>query len=144
MSPEQIANPDAVDGRSDLYSLGAVGYHLLTGTPPFQGTSVAQVLGLHLHARPERPSERLGRTVPAELETLLLRCLEKEPSARPADAGAFIAELDACSGIEPWDGASAERWWRERGAELCRREPRAQDQGRDRRTLDVGVSRAEG
>src|SRR5206468_2709288 len=60
MAPEMIAQPDCVDGRADIYALGALAYFLLTGTPPFQGSTVIQVCAQHLHTQPESPSARLG------------------------------------------------------------------------------------
>ncbi|HEV8550556.1 MAG TPA: serine/threonine-protein kinase, partial [Polyangiaceae bacterium] len=74
LAPESILEPANVDARVDLYALGGVGYFLLTGRPAFEGKSVLEVCGHHLHSTPERPSERLGRTVLPELEALVLRC----------------------------------------------------------------------
>ena len=84
VAPEQIAG-DAVDARADLYSLGAVLYLLLTGKRPFQARTLAGYLGKHLHNPPRPPSE-LVPGVPADLEALCLRLLEKDPAARPASA----------------------------------------------------------
>lgn len=111
MAPEQIARPTAVDGRADLYALGAVGYQLLTGTPPFRADSAVEVLSHHLHTTPEAPSARVGRTLPADLERALLDCLEKDPSARPADALVLLGRLDACAATSPWATADAAAWW---------------------------------
>jgi serine/threonine-protein kinase len=58
LSPEAIRAPDAVDARSDLYGLGAVGYYLLTGTHVFGGATTVEVCSHHLHTRPVPPSER--------------------------------------------------------------------------------------
>jgi serine/threonine-protein kinase len=88
LSPEAIRAPDLVDARSDLYSLGALGYFLLTGTPLFAGRNAVEICGHHLHTPPVPPTERLGRAVPAKLSALLLACLEKEPGKRPASARA--------------------------------------------------------
>ena len=64
LSPEAIRAPDAVDARSDLYGLGAVGYYLLTGTHVFGGATTVEVCSHHLHTLPVPLSERLGRPVP--------------------------------------------------------------------------------
>ena len=87
LSPEAIRSPDAVDARSDLYGLGAVGYYLLTGTHVFGGATTVEACSHHIHSQPEPPSQRLGRPVPAALERLLLRCLEKDPGAAPGERG---------------------------------------------------------
>jgi serine/threonine protein kinase len=97
LSPEAIKAPDEVDARSDLYGLGAVGYYLVTGTHVFGGEATVEVCGHHLHTRPQPPSERLGRPVPAGLERLILACLEKDPARRPASAAELrdaLADLD--------------------------------------------------
>ena len=96
MAPEAIATPDEVDGRTDLYALGAVGYFLLTGQDVFTGRTVPEVCGHHLHSAPVPPSRRLGAPIPADLEALILSCLEKDPARRPADATALRTALRAC------------------------------------------------
>jgi eukaryotic-like serine/threonine-protein kinase len=93
LSPEALLAPEAVDGRSDLYAVGAVGYFLLTGNPPFAGKTVLDVLVQHLHATPEPPSKRLGAALPPELEAVILGCLAKAPEARPPSAAALRAAL---------------------------------------------------
>jgi serine/threonine-protein kinase len=86
MAPESIARPDSVGPHSDVYALGGVAYYLVTGTPPFGGSTIVEVCGHHLHTAPTPPSERLGTAVPAALEALILRCLSKQTDARPSDA----------------------------------------------------------
>jgi hypothetical protein len=114
MSPEQILAPADIDGRSDLYSLGAVAYFLLTGEPVFTGRNVVEVCGHHLHTAPVPPSERLGRALPSSVEALVLRCLEKSPDARPADAAALVAAIDACDDVPAWSEDEARGWWADR------------------------------
>jgi hypothetical protein len=111
LSPEGIERPDAVDARSDLYAVGAVGYFLLTGTPVFQGGNIVEVCRQHATVAPEPPSQRLGRAINPCLEALLLRCLAKSPSERPASAQAVIDELDRCEPAPAWTCADAETWW---------------------------------
>jgi serine/threonine protein kinase len=115
LSPEAIRGVDGVGPASDLYALGAVGYFLVTGRPPFEG-SLVEVCGHHLHTQPVRPSERLGRSVPRGLEEVLLHCLEKDPQRRPARASALAAALDACADVAEWTQQDARSWWREQGA----------------------------
>jgi serine/threonine-protein kinase len=111
MAPESLTSPESVDGRADLYALGAVGYWLLTGTHVFSGKTVLEVCAQHLHAPPVAPSARLGGAVAADLESLVLSCLAKRPDDRPANAHAFRESLRACAGAGLWSNARASAWW---------------------------------
>jgi eukaryotic-like serine/threonine-protein kinase len=122
MSPEAITTPAAVDARSDLYALGALGYALLTGRPVFDGRNAVEVCAHHLHSAPVPPRERLGRAVPEDLEALLLACLEKAPARRPQSAEALRDLLSACRDAGRWTQADARAWWETRG-EAVRRRP---------------------
>jgi serine/threonine protein kinase len=113
LAPETIQNGMSSDPRSDLYSLGAVAYYLLTGSPVFEGRLV-EVIQSHLLRAPETPSARLGRPVPAKLERVVLDCLEKDPALRPESARELMDRLAACDDVEPWRPEEAQRWWRER------------------------------
>jgi hypothetical protein len=112
MAPESIKAPDSVDARADLYALGAVAWFLLVGRPPFQGTTIVEVCGQHLHAAPLRPSAALRRAVPADLEDAILACLEKDPAARPKDARALRSRLETCESYGRWKVEHATDWWR--------------------------------
>lgn len=90
-SPEQISRGRA-DQRSDVYSAGVVLFELLTGSPPYQGDSAVNVAYQHVHGRVPAPSTR-ARGIPPELDELVVRVTDSEPSGRPLDAGAFLAEL---------------------------------------------------
>ena len=114
LSPESIRKPEKVDARSDLYSVGAVGYYLLTGQPVFDGESFVEICGHHLHSQPEPPSTRLKAPVPADLERLILQCLEKESSKRPANDSELRDALAECADAGDWSQESATRWWKER------------------------------
>jgi serine/threonine-protein kinase len=116
LSPEAITAPDTMDARSDLYSLGAVGYFALTGTHVFGGRTTVEVCAKHLHDTPEPPSRRIGRRLPEDLESLLLECLAKEPGKRPTSAGDLCRRLAACSSFGQWTPEKASAWWREHGA----------------------------
>ena len=85
MAPEQATGRDRPDARSDLYSLGAVGYFLLTGHPPFVRGSVLQVLAAH-GVDPVVFPDHLKGGLPDDLQAVVLRCLEKDPADRFADA----------------------------------------------------------
>jgi hypothetical protein len=112
MAPESILKPASVDARTDIYSLGAVAYYLLAGVDVFDGKSVVEVCSQHLHQEPERLSAR-GVVVPAELEAIVLACLEKDPAHRPESAAELRRRIEACT-VEPWDGERAQAWWRDR------------------------------
>jgi serine/threonine-protein kinase len=123
MSPEQIIDKDALDGRSDLYALGALGYFLLTGEPVFTGNNVVEVCAQHLHGNVVPPSLRASNPVPAKLEAIVLACLEKSREQRPQDADALLAALDQCDDCPPWTLADARSWWRERAPRVQARRP---------------------
>jgi eukaryotic-like serine/threonine-protein kinase len=111
LSPEAMTSPEAGDPRSDLYALAAVGYYLVTGRPVFEGRTVAEIIGHHLHTEPVPPSARLGRQVPSDLEAVLMRCLRKDPDERPASARELRDGLRACGQVRPWTTVEAAAWW---------------------------------
>src|SRR5437660_1433276 len=93
MSPEQIAaGRTPVDGRTDIYSLGATLYELLTLRPPFAGERRDQLLAQILSKEPA-PPRKLNRKVPVDLETICLKCLEKDPDRRYQTAKAVAEDL---------------------------------------------------
>ncbi|HVR20781.1 MAG TPA: serine/threonine-protein kinase, partial [Polyangiaceae bacterium] len=114
MSPEAIQTPESVDGRSDIYGLGAVAWFLLVGRPPFEGKSVIEICARHLHEPPLPPHVALGRPLPTDLEDIVLACLEKSADARPHDARALRERLEACSANKEWSRAEATEFWRAR------------------------------
>jgi eukaryotic-like serine/threonine-protein kinase len=111
LSPEAINEPDKVSANTDVYSIGAVGYFLLTGSPVFTGATVMEICMKHVKATPEPPSARLGKPVSPDLEALLLRCLAKASSDRPSDAAQLLRELEKCVVEGSWSSADAAGWW---------------------------------
>lgn len=93
MSPEQ-ANGKSVDHRSDIYSLGCVFYMMLTGRSPFQGNPIA-ILYQHCTTKAEPPSKHAPNLEPKELDAIVLKCLEKNPSDRYQNVAEVQRDLQA-------------------------------------------------
>lgn len=110
MSPEQASGQDEIDSRSDIYSVGALAYFLLTGQPPFVGRSSVQVLAAHLYESPP-PLTAHRPEVPRDLETVILRCLAKKSADRYPDVQSLDAALAACASVRPWTDEDAAAWW---------------------------------
>jgi serine/threonine-protein kinase len=114
MSPEQATGEDRPDARSDIYSLGAVAYFLLTGRPPFDYEKPIKVIVAHAHEAVVPPTQ-VRADVPEDLELVVLRCLAKDPHDRYQSAEDLRAALGLCSAAGGWSRADAARWWREFG-----------------------------
>ncbi|MCH7717461.1 MAG: CHASE domain-containing protein [Gemmatimonadetes bacterium] len=102
---------DAIDGRSDIYALGCVAYLLLTGRPVFEASEPLGLLIKHRTEIPDAPSAVAPQLVPAELDEVVLRCLEKEPTDRYESA---LQLADALLRLEvkfPWTQRQAREWW---------------------------------
>jgi hypothetical protein len=106
MAPEQASADPHVDHRVDIYALGAVAYELLTGRPVFMGTTPQMVLSAHM-TEPPQPVTRHRDTVPAALEAIVMRCLEKKPADRFQSAEELLPQLEALAtpsgGMTPTD-----------------------------------------
>ena len=107
LSPEQ-ADGDEQDARSDLYSLGATAYFLLSGRPPFAGRTVLDVLFAHRH---DPVPALAGHGVPAALEAIVRRCLAKQPEDRFASAEELDRALAGCGLADAWTETEARSWW---------------------------------
>jgi eukaryotic-like serine/threonine-protein kinase len=94
MAPEQAAGDPNTDHRADIYALGCMAYELVTGTTPFHGLSPHQLFAAHIA---ERPASLLSRqpNVPPVLAALVMRCLEKDPAARPQSASDVLDALES-------------------------------------------------
>jgi eukaryotic-like serine/threonine-protein kinase len=95
MAPEQVRGKN-VDARSDIYALGALAYHLVTGRPPFAGDNAIAIGFAHLSEAPT-PPRQLRKDCPANLEAAILAALAKAPDERPASAKAFLEKAFAAS-----------------------------------------------
>ncbi len=121
MSPEQARGLNDLDGRSDIYSLGAVAYALLTGRPPFERASAWDVM--IAHARDDVvPPSKLQADVPADLERVILRCLAKSPEDRFQDVDSLEEALAECAAADQWTQSQAARWWQENSQTVVPRE----------------------
>jgi serine/threonine-protein kinase len=118
VAPEALLGDGEVDGRTDLYSLGCVAHYLLTGSAPFAGNTVLEVLGQHLHATAKPFAAKAPWPVSGELERIILGCLGKARVQRPKDAATLFAMLQGCPEARAWDLEHSRGWWAERGKGL--------------------------
>jgi len=111
MAPEQAAGERSIDHRADLYALGVIAYELLTGVPPFTGTSRQALVTAHLAQRPASLSAH-RRDVPAALDALVMRLLEKRATNRPGSAAEVIEALarGAVASAAMVDASGGGRW----------------------------------
>ncbi len=110
MAPEQ-AGEGAIDCRVDIYGIGAVGYFLLTGQPLFRHRTVFQMIAAVLRESPVALGEVRPDT-PADLTTVIMRCVAKDPQERYASAAELEAALMACECSLGWSHSLATQWWR--------------------------------
>jgi serine/threonine-protein kinase len=112
MSPEQARGGRELDARSDIYSLGAVAYYLLTGRPPFDGVDGIELMIAHARD-PVVPPSLIRGGIPEDLERVVLRCLAKHAAERFPNAGSLERALGECACARDWDQDRAARWWRD-------------------------------
>ena len=110
IAPERMNDPKSADLRSDIYSIGAVGYNLLTAQDVFDADTPMEICNLVMTTDPPRPSERVDKPIPPVLEQLIMDCLAKEPGDRPQTAKDVVARLDAVDG-QTWSQDDARKWW---------------------------------
>ncbi len=110
MAPEIATSDHEPDVRSDIYSLGAVAYFLLTGRVPFPGEQPLKVLMAHASEPVQNPSE-LNPDIPSDLEQIVVQCLAKKPVDRPQSAFELAELLDRCDAAGQWTREDARIWW---------------------------------
>jgi serine/threonine-protein kinase len=110
MSPEQVGGQANLAARSDIYSLGALAYFLLTGQSPFAGRSAVKMLAAHLY-EPPAPLTAHRADVPPDLEAVILKCLAKNPADRFPDVRSLEAALGECDTVKEWTEEDAAAWW---------------------------------
>jgi hypothetical protein len=118
MAPELFESSERATPQSDLYSVGAVAYFLLTAQPVFEVQSLTELCLAALTRVPEPPSLRLGAAVDPQLEAAILACLAKRSESRPASARALLSMLERSKQANAWPVAEAEAWWNAHGSEL--------------------------
>ena len=94
MSPEQAKGLADIDHRSDIYSLGALGYRMLVGRPPFRGATITEILGKHV-SEPAWPIRDINPSIPKDFADAIMKCLAKDPWERFSTAQELRATLDA-------------------------------------------------
>ena len=110
-SPEAIESPHTVDHRSDVYSLGALSYYLLTGEHVFAGQTAKEICEKQVSATPELPGEKTGRRYCNVLEASIMMCLEKTPANRPQSVEAFMRAIESSPHALTWTDELAAEWW---------------------------------
>jgi serine/threonine-protein kinase len=114
MAPEQAMADRSLDARADIYALGAVMYHAVTGRPPFRGESPFAVMMAHARD-PVVPPSTIRSEVPRDLEQVILRCMAKKSGERYASVKALSEALAACESAHDWGPNRADAWWASTG-----------------------------
>jgi serine/threonine-protein kinase len=124
LSPEQAGGGDNVDARSDIYSVGALGYFMATGQAPFGDRSPIKLIAAHLYESPA-PLTSHRSDVPPDLEAVILKCLLKNPADRFPDISSLAAALADCRKVKRWTIEDATTWWRQAAGNAQQKSPTA-------------------
>jgi serine/threonine-protein kinase len=120
IAPERLRAPQLMDPRSDIYSFGAVAFHLLTGRTVFESDGPVELVYQMLTSPRPSPSQLRGERLPVELETLVLDCLSVTPSLRPPTFRSVLERLMAIPVSERWGRDEAKVWWTIHGERVAR------------------------
>jgi serine/threonine-protein kinase len=112
ISPEQASGKNQIDARTDIYSMGALAYFLVTGQTPFVRETAMELLAAHMKDE-VTPPHQLRPELPLDLEEVILMCLRKNPDERFSDAETLDLALAACDAADQWDEYRAKDWWQQ-------------------------------
>ena len=118
IAPERLEDPSCMDTRSDLYSVGVIAFNLVTGKQPFEGSSASEIAWHCVNTPALQPGNVTEQSLPTGLEQLIVDCMARDPSQRPANAEAIIARLDAIAVDQGWNENAARDWWMENAARM--------------------------
>jgi serine/threonine-protein kinase len=111
MAPEAIKDSSRSDPRSDIYSVGALGYFLITGQYVYEAESIMEIYEKQLTTTPTPLSQRTTERISPQFEQAIMRCLDKDPEARPQSANELRALLLASPFLADWGPDARAAWW---------------------------------
>jgi serine/threonine-protein kinase len=138
IAPEVVRGDRVADHRVDIYTLGCVGYWLLTGRLVFQADNAIQLMYRHANAIPVPPSQRSELEIPPILDRVILSCLAKYPEDRPQSALELSQLLAAAVPESSWNQERAHRWWDRHHPGGTGLQPLDSEQRMLSKTLDIG------
>jgi serine/threonine protein kinase len=111
MAPERFRQPDSMDRRSDIYSIGCVAYYLLSGHPPFVEQEAESLFALILSQQPTSLEQLLDEPLPQQVSELVMSCMAKSPDDRFATVADLSVAINNIRGQHPWTLEEARSWW---------------------------------
>jgi hypothetical protein len=118
IAPERLKDPQNIDTRSDLYSLGSVAFNLLTGRNVFEGSNAMEICYHVSKTPPPRPSDCVDFPIPDLLDQLVFDCLAKDPNDRPQGVRTIIDILESIEDAGHWGQQDAQVWWEENAGRI--------------------------
>ncbi|KAA5545934.1 serine/threonine protein kinase [Roseiconus nitratireducens] len=118
MAPERYREPNKIDPRSDIYSVGCVAYFLLAGRPPYLESDPESLFALVLTEDPISIGVHRDETVPRQIDALVRRCMAKRAEDRYQTIDDLAKDLDRLIALFPWTVDDARGWWRVHGEEI--------------------------